>query len=104
MYHKRKYYTRRMVPYEYRYLCKHKYPLALLNSISSTGTYAPEFMGGMDVSFSIALVIQVITQDSMQRGEGRGISWGDGIIFLGLRRLIDFETSNRLSEAESDID
>ena len=32
-----------MVPYEYRYLCKHKNPLALLNSIRSTGTYAPEF-------------------------------------------------------------
>ena len=32
-----------MVPYEYSYLCEHKYLLALLNSIRSTGTYASEF-------------------------------------------------------------
>ena len=32
-----------MVPYEYRYLCEHKYLLALLNSIRITGAYVAEF-------------------------------------------------------------
>ena len=32
-----------MVPYEYRYLRKYTYRLALTISIRSTGTYAPEF-------------------------------------------------------------
>ena len=36
-------YTRHMVPYEYKYLCIHKYQLAPLDSIRSTGTYAPKF-------------------------------------------------------------